>query len=334
MANEIVAPTGTDLYQRPGDKVISIEQLASEGFHFVLIAGQRNTGKSTLLAALVHAVRQVDSGLEFSHYMDNHAGRRFLEDTYDALYDTSNDSREKSLPRTQERFEVLIRITPKKEGAKEIKLAFLECSGEEWSDTYDSQNSQLKKLPDRAGSALIHSKKPVSFLAVCSCAGSNAADKFISDDRMFESTLSLHEYAKRDNGAWRADPTLLVLVKEDLLPGGRLDNIDTFIRRVLPYSSGSFRKRQQVNVRKFSAGKFGKTPDANGYLPLEVPKTSDARAILHWIYKNATNGERLFSDIDIPPPEAKPIEKPPEPSPAEKAMAALHKALSVFASKG
>jgi hypothetical protein len=305
------------------DKLSLAEKLLTNGYHPVMLFGTRASGKSSLLASLLHYLESDSESPaiwvqgEWIVSTDTTYGQNAADATKNFLTHVLNNFHDgQAAPRTIDEFPFYIPIILRpNNGQPEVKFAFLESRGEFYSIDKNSKDL-FKELRDEVSDVYKNFPKPISVLII--------GPYVMGDAYAHEppSELALKEMKDSDTallGALKAyqrtrnyrefDKHLFLLTKWDAHTRSISDNefsnpprglVSNLISIKYPKTWTFFQTMQteEANSMQYSAGIMSGTSRVN--VPSEFKSVMSKYPIKlwNWLYSNANDGSDLFGYVD------------------------------------
>lgn len=329
LANEInnydsvPIPTLTDRVTDLNEPLKTLsEHLIEKKYHPVMIFGDSGSGKSSLLASLLHFMQHDQNAGAICMLgdwilpTDSDEGSRFAEEA-SAFFNRDimafNDGRPAPATRVHVPFYIPVIVRPNN-GKPDIRLAFLESKGEDYTpnsstasfypETKREISDVYENFPGPISLAII---SPFTYRDVYTSVdvGEGEEDRIKLGDKALYGALQAYQRARR----WpEMDNCMFVLTKWDMYTKGvsapEFTNppkglAEKLIRERYPLAWNFFRNMPQfnnVNAMQYSAGLIAgdgviTTPDKFKPAVYRFP-----RALWNWIYINASGGQSLYSN--------------------------------------
>jgi len=287
--------------------------------HPVIIVGGSGTGKTTLLASLFRYLRFTEgSGCVVNVMRDLYpAGHDFWQrqlEQAEQLVETTvvGFSQSNAPPSTLIKEPFFIPVTVRKSDNEEIRLAFMESSGELYQ-LEKSGSSPHKRFHALLGSLLNSFTDPVSIIYVAPLvsgeATANGALESSQTKEMVERDIAMfgvmNQYTEQRKGAYHNDRHLLLMTKWDVQfkTLSEPDLVDPFAERIadafrerypktwalfsqLPFQEGTGKKRFAV----YSAGAMFESRVLAASAADRPRLDRFPRKLWHWLWKSASGG--------------------------------------------
>lgn len=303
------------------EEVQLADELLHKGYHPVLIFGTQASGKSSLLASLLHYLNfnpdspaiytrtewivPIDSQYgktvadAVTHFL-NHVVVNFNHGT--ATSRTSND----------EAFYIPLTLRPNN-GQPDVKIAFLESRGE-WYHVDKNSNDLFPKLRQEVADIYINYSKAISILLIAPYiigdAYSDTVNSNFSTAQMRDSDTALYAalnaYQETRGECRELDKYLFILTKWDAHtkaitnefiqpPNGLISNL---IHERFPMSWALFQTMQKIDAQcmQYCSGLMSGSQRINVLHHQIKYMNQFPKGLWRWLYKNASNGHELFDE--------------------------------------
>lgn len=259
------------------------KQLSNRDTNFIFLFGKPASGKSYITASMIYYMQTCGLGTLHITKSNSREAELLVEDMYKNFHDGVIISRTN---RIDPPYEIDLVFEPKDKRLPEMKITFLEISGENLQKVKVSDgDSTTGTLPDDIQIYLkCRDIKLIFFLVAdhqTASHDSTTINKFL-------------EYVHNKNENLDNSSYLLAITKWDTYCDRNNEDVDAFARRNMPniYSrlmkNNKFCKKNAIT--HYSIGEFERVDgnDATAYQILTIDK-SRANAVTKWLYKAITN---------------------------------------------
>jgi hypothetical protein len=311
-------------YKSGQDKLSLAEKLLTNGYHPVMLFGTRASGKSSLLASLLHYLESDTESPaiwvqgEWIVPTDTSYGKNVADATTNFLTHVLNNFHDgQAAPSTRDEFPFYIPIILRpNNGLPEVKFAFLESRGEFYSIDKNSKDL-FKDLRDEVSDVYKNFPKPISVLIigpyVMGDAYAHEPPSELAVIEMKESDTALYGALKsyqKTRSFREFDKYLFLLTKWDAHTRSVTDSefinpprglVSDLISKKYPKTWTLFQTMQSEDAdsMQYSAGIM------SGSTRVDVP--SKFKSVMskypvklwNWLYSNANDGRDLFGYVAV-----------------------------------
>lgn len=297
------------------------DELLYKGYHPVLIFGTVASGKTSLLASLLHYLNfnpdspAIYTRTEWIVPVDSQYGKSVADAvTYFLNTVVVNFNHGETAPRTsnEQPFYIPLTLRPSN-GQPDVKIAFLESRGE-WYHLNKNSNDLFPKLRQEVADIYLNYTKSISILLIAPYvigdAYSDTNDSNFSRDQMRDSDTALYAalsaYQERRGDNRKLDKYLFILTKWDAHTRAITDEfirppkglVSNLIHERYPMSWALFQNMQTTDAQcmQYCSGLMSGVHRIN-VLPHQIKFMNQFPQVLwRWLYLNASDGQELFDE--------------------------------------
>lgn len=259
--------------------VEKFKRLSSRDTNFIFLFGRPATGKSYITASLIYYMQTSKLGTLHVSGTNSRDAELLVEDMY------KNFHSGKILDRTNRNeppYEIDLVFTPKDRRLPEMKITFLEMSGENLKQVQILKNDPNSgKLPDNIDTFLMCSNIRLIFFLVAD--HETASQDSITINKFLDYVFNKDK--RFDNSNY-----LLAITKWDTYKGKFRNNVERFTETVMPNIHNRLIKEHLGNaITHYSIGEILRKEDKGVVIDqIKEVNTSRAEAVTNWLYKTIT----------------------------------------------